>query len=332
MGIDSKRVIAIVTTVAVVGMAVYGVKKYYDSKKQDEQSISLDEAKEIVGVGREVLNSDQIEDIVDESRDTAGYNSSFTEPKSDVNMNDIREDSAADAYPKLSSYNVVGIRPDELAAAKEEEEEELEEAFYERDDPQEVQDARGFYSEDEDVIDELRYEPNSSEAREQFINMELVVLGRNNDTRDIIAMLYDHPFTPMCDEDENLKVRLADHRIKFFGMKSRWIKAITFGDVIMYYAKSAQYHCGNDIRYWVDYFLTCANIKDITMTSDEFEDVIRVLNTHNFFNEELQTHGLFGLSSTQMTEAIVVSRKRIDSQMTYDIEYGQFIQGVTMGN
>lgn len=361
MAINKKSVIGVVTTVTILGVTVYVIKKYYDSKKQEDQSISLEEAKQIVeegasdplqqnvimGSGGELIYdpdltthkdiikfrlSDQdtemavelIDEMKDDAREQANYNNSF-------NVQDVKEDSAADAYPKHSSYGPIGVKASELEDTLVTNEEAAESAWYETDDPQEVQDSKGYFEEDKDVIDELRYEPNSVEAREQYFNMELVVLGRDNDTRDIVSMLYDHEFVPMCDEDQNLKVRLIDHRIKFFGMTSKWNKQVTFGDVIMYYGKAAAYNCGDDVRHWVDYFLTCADLNNIILTSEEIEDKVRVLNTHNYFNEDLQSHGLFGLTSSQMTEAIVVSRNRIDARVTYDIEFNQFVQGVIMG-
>lgn len=351
LAINKKNVIGVVTTVTILGVTVYVIKKYYDSKKQDEQAISLDDAKKIVeavdsgltednvaiGYGGEIIYDPDLTTHKDSIR--FRLNDQDTEMAVELSEDDIegfKEDASADAYPKHSSYGSgpIGIKAseiDELADTLVTNEEAAESAWYETDDPQEVQDSKGYFEEDKDVIDDLRYEPNSPEAREQYFNMELVVLGRDNDTRDIVSMLYDHEFVPMCDEDDNLKVRLIDHRIKFFGIASKWNRHVTFGDVIMYYGKSASFNCGNDVRYWVDYFLTCADLNNITLTSDEIDDRVRVLNTHNYFNEDMQSHGLFGLTSSQMTEAIVTSRNRIDVRVTYDIEFNQFIQGVVMG-
>lgn len=343
MGINTKKVFGIVTTVAILGVTVYVVKKYYDSKKQDEKAIDLEEAKRIVedgaegrlgdyemedvkhgardlahydpsfkrrAVNRNTLNREEIAEVIDEARDMAGWNASF------INSDVVEPD------------RIIAIKPEDVKTGHELEDEEEEEAFYEGDDPEEVQDSKGYFEEDKEVIDDLRYEPNSVDAREQFINMELANLGRNNDTRDVVAMLYDHPFVPTCDEDQNLKTRLIDHRIRFFGLVSRWTKEVTYGDVIMYYGKSAEYNCENDARYWVDYFLTCADLNNITLTSEEIEERIKLLNAHTFFNDGLQSHGLFGLNPEQMTEAINVARKRIDEKVTYDLEFSQFVQGV----
>jgi hypothetical protein len=358
LGAKAKKIFGIVTTVAILGVTIYVIKKYYDSKKQDEKSIDLEEAKRIVdeddrdyvnahayhktkelglndydmedvkfgardlahydpnfkrrggNVRLRTLGDEQMEEIVDDARDQANYNASFT------NANVVERERP------------IAVKPKDVNTGHDLEAEEEEEDLLNGPDPQEVQDSKGYFEEDKEVIDDLRYEPNSMEAREQFINMELANLGRDNDTQDVVAMLYDHPFVPTSDEDQNLKTRLIDHRIKFFGLVSRWTKEVTYGDVVMYYGKAAEFNCDNDVRYWVDYFLTCADLNNITLTSDEIDERINLLNKHNFFNDGLQSHGLFGLTSAQMTEAIIVARKRIDEKVTYDIEFHQFVQGI----
>lgn len=353
MEIKYKRIIGFVVGVAVVGGTVYAIKKYYDEKKQSEESFGLDEAKHIVEEGRENLNLDQIDDVDPAMEETKmdSRNQAFVETNFDKTMDygtkdgkplteeemERMIDDARDEAHWNSSFSpdrdtsvrpIVGIKPDELAATLEAMEEQDEEDLMEGPDPEEVQNSKGYFAEDKEVIDDLRYEPNSIEAREQFINMELANLGRDNDTRDVIAMLFDHPFNPIGDEDHNLRIRLMDHRINFFTEKSKWVNEVTYGDLIMYYGKAAEFNCQEDVRYWVDYFLTCADINDIMLTSDEFEERINHLNNHNYFNEGLQSHGLFGLNSFQMTECIREAQRRVDRLVTYDIEFHRFISGV----
>lgn len=343
--------LGLITTVVIVGGTVYCIKKAYDTKKQEASAISLDEAKKIVEDRKAdieyvethaywqtkgvfpTISEDEMEDtkfgardishydpdferrelkpkemavLVDEARESADWNASFEPPKTAID----------------SDRQIFGVRVEDIVEEEEEEEEE------EDIDPEELQVSKGYFEEDKDVIDDLRYEPNSVDAREQFISMELANLGRDNDTRDIVAMLYDHSFVPTCTEDHNLMVRLIDHRIKFFGVVSRWTKEVTYGDLIMYYGKSAEFNCGNDVKYWVDYFLTCADMDNVTLTSEEIDDRINLLNSHTFYNKEMQSHGLFGLTEDQMTEAIDIALKRIDKQVTYDIEFHQLMQGV----
>lgn len=337
----ARNIITITTGFIIIGFTIYSIKKYYDAKKQDEQSIGLDEARAIVEEDDRLaydveyvethayyetlahydpnfkrkngeLTDEQMGALVDDARDQACWDSSFMTPGA----------SSSEKIP-------IGKKPSEVEYSPIlEEEEEEEEEWFEGPDPQEIQDGKQYFAEDKDVIDDLRYEPNSVEAREQFINMELANLGRSNDTRDVVDMLYDHPFTPTCDEDLNLKTRLIEHRINFFGMVSRWTKEVTFGDLVMYYGKAAEYNCGNDVLYWVDYFLTCANLNDLSVTSDMIDERINQLNIHKFYNEDTQSYGLFGLTDDQMHEAAKVAQNRIDEKMTYDIEFGVFMQGV----
>jgi hypothetical protein len=344
VAIKPKQIVGIIFGSGVVALTIYAIKKYYDEKKQNAASIGLDEAKAIVEEDKANLNRDQIdpamEDVKMDARNQAFVDTNFSkEPLeygskndkvlSDSEMERLVDDARDDAHWRSEFKGAV--KTDELAATLQSTDEEEEEDFMDGPDPQELQDSKGYFEEDKDVLDDLRYDANSVEAREQFINMELAVLGRDNDTRDVVGMLYDHPFNPIADEDLNLRTRLMDHRIKFFGENSKWINEITFGDVIMYYGKAAEYNCGEDVRNWVDYFLTCADINNVTLTSEEFSDVIDQLNKHTFYNNDMQCHGLFGLTSFQMTEAIRVAQGRVDKLVTYDIEFHNFITGVIQG-
>jgi hypothetical protein len=351
LAINRKQFASIVTGLAILGVTIYSIKKYYDSRKQDEQAIDLEEAKKLVKDDeRRVVNIGLNDDLLDEIKDDASAKAYYHHSKNRHDdsksisgekmtelVNDARDQASYDSSfmtPGSSGPDKlrIGLRPEELAATMEQvEEEEDIDPLLDGDDPEELQNSKGYFEETKDVIDDLRYEPNSIDAREQFINMELAALGRDNDTRDVVAMLYDHPFIPTCDEDQNLKTRLIDHRIKFFGVGSKWNNQVMYSDLIMYYGKSAEYNCGDELRNWVDYFLTCADINNITLTSDEFEERIKQLNNHNYYNEDTASHGLFGLTSAQMTEACITASKRIDERVTYDIEFHQFVQGVVMG-
>lgn len=375
LAINAKKVIGIVTTVAILGVTVYAIKKYYDSKKQDQKSIGVEEAKQIVeNVDRtlnadenkdyieahayyktkelglhETIRDDEMEDMKFGARDKAHYDptpkpkrpAGNRRSKPELNNEEMGEivDDARDeaswnasfAPPNIvESERPIAVRPEDVSTEPLLQDDiEEEEDLLDGPDPEELQDSKGYF-EEERVGDDLKYEANSIEAREQFINMELATLGRDNDTRDVIAMLYDHPFVPTTDEDQNLKTRLIDHRTKFFGLVSRWTKEVSYGDLVMYYAKAAEYNCGNEVRYWAEYFLTCADMNNITLTSDEFDERIELLNKHTFFNEDLQSHGLFGLNSAQMTEACIIARKRVDEKVTYDIQFHQFVHGIVM--
>jgi hypothetical protein len=358
VAIKPRQLVGIILGSGVVVFTIYSIKKYYDEKKQNAASIGLDEAKEIVEEGKTNLNRDQIdpamEDTKIDARNQAFVDMNFSKElpieygnKGDKElsaeeMERLVGDARDHAHWNTAGWNVnekdniglskeghIATKTDELAATLDNMEDETEDdLIMDGPDPEELQQSKGYFEEDKELLDDLRYEPNSIEAREQFINMELVVLGRDNDTRDVVGMLYDHPFNPISDEDRNLWTRLMDHRIKFFGEQSKWINEVTFGDVIMYYGKNAEYNCGEDVRHWVDYFLTCADINNITLTSEEFAYVIDQLNKHIFFNPDLQSHGLFGLTSFQMTEAARVAQGRVDGMVTYDIEFHNFITAI----
>lgn len=365
MAIKPRKLIGLILGAGVVGLTIYAVKKYYDEKRQNAASIGLDEAREIVAEDKANAERDHvdptIEDVKMDARNQAFVDTNFNKDGS-IDNEGVKFDSHSAAYDKVgfngkmdygtknehelspeemarlkedskdsAHWSVQAVKTDELAAtlaSMEEQDETEDDLIMSGPDPEELQQSKGYFEEDKELLDDLRYDANSIEALEQFINMELVVLGRDNDTREVVGLLYDHPFTPLCDEDRNLWTRLMDHRIKFFGEDSKWINQVTFGDVIMYYGKAAEFNLGEDVRHWVDWFLTCADINNVTLTSEEFAYVIEQLSKHTFYNNDMESHGLFGLSSFQMTESIRIAHDRVDKQITFDIEFNNFMTAI----
>lgn len=278
-----------VTIVVIIGGTIYAIKKSKDAQNEPVEEISLEEARAIVAR----RNVEQGESAAQ------GFNDGLQEyAKEDVKV-------MVEAYEQMEEYD-----------DKEEEEETYEP------DGSELITTNGGYSKGED---ELRYEPNSRDARNQFIKMELAEWLPLEDNYQTMLKLFEFPFQPQNDGDEMLRTQILDYRAQFFGFSSQWTKEITIADVVLHYGRAAEFQVGECVKYWVDYFLEFNEFTSMT-PSHEVDDLLGRLNTHSYFNHRTQTFGLFGLTRQSMDQAIKIANRNVDNSVTYEIEFNEFLK------
>lgn len=298
-----KYIMGTATILMIVGGTIYAIKKSKDLDKIDEDVvITAEQARlEVEAMRRQAKmeeHAQEFEELVDDIRDTANFNRSFM-PYDDREVEEF-EEMIDDIYIETN-------------AILDEMEEELEDDEY--------------LLEDTDIEEdgELRYEPSSIDARNQFIRMELAEWAPLEDTYQTMLRLFDIPFEPKNDGDWDLKTVIIDFRVQFFGFGSRWAKEVTIADVILHYARAATFNCDESVKYWTEYFLDF-NELDLTVPSHIIDENIDLLNNHAYFNEERQTFGLFGLTREGMDQAIKIASRNIDSSVTYEIEFNEFLK------
>lgn len=316
---NTKHILGTVTIIAIVGGTIYAIKKSKDLQKAEGEEISLEEARYIVakertGVTVGPINIDgtptsfevtDMEEVIDECREVADYNRSFMGNKPaeenpgygriikglgyDTHSDDIEEDEEEEMLPdpEIMEYNKIDRAGDE----------------------------------EENV---LRHEPNSVEALNQFRRMELAEWTVNEDNYQTMSMLFDFPFEPKNNGDEMLLTQIIDYRAQFFGLGSRWVKQISYADVILHFARKAVFNCDETIGYWVNYFLEFNNLFH-AYSSQAIDEEIESLNSHTYFNEERATFGLFGLTRESMDQAIRIADRNYGS-VTYEIEFNEFLK------
>lgn len=311
------QVLGTVTIVAIVGCTVYGIKKSKDAKKLEEQEITLAEAKEIVKERQ--FEEAYAEQFVKE--ETVTWRQSFEATK------DIDEDLTEEEIELLNKHS---LNEEELE--EDEEEITLEDVMDEdwnidenTDGPdieEESDDNIGVFTEEDRT---LRHEPSSMDALKQYKRMELAELAHNGDVYQTMLRLYDFPFQPTNDGDELLRTQIIDYRVQFFGFGSRWSQQVTFADVINHYARHAHFNCDETVGYWVEYFLEFNDLY-YAFSGSAIDASINTLNAHQYFNDERQTFGLFGLTRNSMDNAIKLASRNIDSSVTYEIEFQEFLK------
>lgn len=195
-------------------------------------------------------------------------------------------------------------------------EEMVEVGLHEYENPQEITE------EDE----KLRHDPNSKEARDQFIFMNLAEWQTGSDDYNTLLYLFTFPFNPRTKGDKMLRERLIDERMNFFGEDSKWNARVTWGDVVLYYARTAVFNLDNTVNFWTGHFIANMDIHHF-MSSDRVDEILDDLSKHYFFNEE-NYFGMFGLDDDALNAAYETADSQIDPDLTLDIQFDEFMTRV----
>jgi hypothetical protein len=318
-----KYILGTVTILAIIGGTIYAIKKHKDQEKLEGEAISLQEAEALVKCN--AIQKNQSERLMTPySKIDVEVTREIFESISENTDNVMFAPRFVDET--LESVSVVKVRKadqvdiDEVLEEYDDEDENEEETVLQDIDIDSA--IRDINTEEEE---KLRYEPNSNEARAQYIRMELAEWMPNDEVYKVLNKLFDFPFQPQNDGDEFLRTNIIDYRVRFFGFNSRWVKDVSYADVILHYARAAQYNCDESVRYWVEYFLEF-NEFDALTSSLTIDELLQSLNAHSYYNEERQTFGLFGLTSNSMDQAIRIANRNIDSSVTYEIEFNEFLK------
>lgn len=321
-----KYIFGATTITVIVGGTVYAIVKSNRMKKLEEEAITVAEAREIVAE-REGQEPEETEETV-----------KFNMVDLVVNGNDkdieevVEKQIKAIKVTKASEYS----EEEEIEELLEEVDVDINDPLFdayphinEKTEDYSVEPLVDFFYHEEGINPKedktLRYDPNSTQAKHQFIRMELADWEPNHDIYRIMIQLFEYPFIPTNPGDEMLRTKIIDYKVQFFGFDSRWNKEVSYADIILYYARNAQFNCGETVAYWVEYFI---DHTDLAWNSTEKQIEIQLLrlNSHTYFNEERQTFGLFGLSRDAMDQAITIANRNLDRSVTYDIEFQEFLK------
>lgn len=309
-----KHVLGTVTIVAIIGGTIYAIKKSKDLKKSEGEEISLAEAKAIVA-DRE-FHKEYDKHFPDKVKVGARFEGdklvsvSVVEELDEEEMHILKE-----GVREVAAFRNSVEAPYENEDFEDDEEEiEYEHMINEIDIPTLTK---------EDRV--LRYEPNTIDALNQFISMELAEWRTEDDAYQTLLRLFEFPFQPTCDGDDMLRTAIIDYRVQFFGFNSKWATQVTYADVILHYARAAHFNCDESVRYWAEYFL---DFNDLwyQYSSGTIDQTLKALNAHTYFNEERATFGLFGLTRNSMDNAIRIANRNIDGSVTYEIEFNEFLK------
>lgn len=173
--------------------------------------------------------------------------------------------------------------------------------------------------------EELRHDPNSREARDQFIRMKVAEWAPGDGAHDILMYLFTFPFTPTSEEDKLLRKVLMYNREEFFGSDSTWNSRITWGDVILHYAENLEFNLGHTVVYWAEFILDNMGINTM-MSSETVDQLLEDLTNHTFWND-FDQFGLFGLDDDQLDNSYLIADDQVDPSLTFDIQFNEYLKG-----
>lgn len=303
-----RYILGTVTIVTIVGGTIYAIKKAKDLERQEEQAISVEEAQAIAREAKEDIQEEDSEEVI-------------TVLTTAVALEDSEEQE-----------EVIHIRkPILVIPGDEEDEDEYPDVDEQIEGPILTVEPLIEFSYIEEGIDNpkedktLRFEQNSDQAKHQYIRMELADWEPSTEVYQILLRLFEIPFIPMNDGDDILRTQIIDYKVQFFGWGSKWNREVSFAEVILHYAKAAEYNCGESVAFWAEHFLYSAGFRN-EQSSEQFDIMIMRLNSHSHFNDHTQTFSLFGFNRQRADECIKLANRNIDRAVTYEIEFNEFLK------
>ena len=178
--------------------------------------------------------------------------------------------------------------------------------------------------EEEEMV--LKHDPNSREARDQFIKMKIAEWSPGDEAHDLLIYLFTFPFKPTREDDKLLRKVLIYNREDFFGPDSKWNSRITWADVILHYAGLLEFNLGESINYWTEFLLDNMGVS-VVMSSESLDKLLLELSNHTFYNDDTNRFGLFGLNDDELDNAYLVADGQVEPGLTFEIQFNELLKG-----
>lgn len=322
---STRYIFGLTTILVIVGGTAYAIKKSKDKKNVEGISITSEQAKAEIDAWKKLKDIDMSEEVsgVDSDGDISPEEMKIHRFKVAREMEELH-------YRKYAKFEEDEDYEDENENSDEDYEDNSEGmGYFEEVDEEDSEIEEVMYEMREKNLEKgdktLRFDPDSLDAKKQYIQMELADWNPQEDMHMTLTMLFDFPFKPKNDGDDSLRTNLIEYRSHFFGFGSKWTREVTYADVILHYARAAEYNCDESIRYWVDYFMDFNEIA-YHLSSHELDEIIDDLNNHIYINKDMGTFGLFGLTRESMNNAIKIASRNVDKEVTYEIEFNEFLK------
>ena len=176
----------------------------------------------------------------------------------------------------------------------------------------------GEDDEEEEEDEEVRFPPNSIEALNQYVEMMLAEFKRGSEEYNILKRLYNIRYVPQNESDNNIKTYMMEEHKQFFGPASVHNNKVTWGDVLLYFARTMDFDLDGGVTYWAGIMINNIGLTE-GMGELELEKTLSDLSMHIFNSPK--GYGLFGLDEEQYD--MVLSRIN-NSTVTYMSFTGQY--------
>ena len=168
-------------------------------------------------------------------------------------------------------------------------------------------------------------DPNSSQALEQFINMNTADLQKGFGDDQMLRILFGIPFKPETTGDKVLYGALLASRLDFFGPESKWSNIVTWADVLIHYADKLDFEIGGGQSAWIHHFFEHLEFVP-QMNREEMRFQLTNLTKHNFINHNTGLFGLFGLDDSGCLDLHCQLEYSVEKRYSFEMEFNSFIE------
>lgn len=177
-----------------------------------------------------------------------------------------------------------------------------------------------IYMIDESEEEKLRHEPNSVEALNQFITMELSDI-ESPDVLKVMDSLFRISINPdskfAINQGESAISRMVDNRFQFFGV-SRWTEDLSVADLLLSFAKLEHFDLDADIERSLLVYFENLGIYD---PIEQIKFDINRVNWEAVMNHEWRYDGNWGMFGLDEQEIEFLLRDRTRVSGSADIRF-----------
>lgn len=311
------------TLTGTVGYIVYKAYKAYQEEREIEDSSKPVSGKEILetkNMEEKIATKQSMEELAEEVRQ---------ELKELDDELDNAYDISSDGFVKYTGENrmdrVADVNIYRTAHLDDTDENQTAASIF--DDPKDpkwmIEGATwdGIVMEKED--DELRYDPNSDEALEQYKRMIFSDFDGEYDLIPRLERVFDKKFFPINEPDANVQKHILIEREKFFGEGvSAWNRDTTFAELFIFFANRVAWDYYIDSAYVLKFILDNVNIYQHS-SETKLSTMVTDIKDHNFMSDN-DTYGIFGLTPEDYENNIVNYPGRVinsNDDVTFAMEY-----------
>ena len=188
----------------------------------------------------------------------------------------------------------------------------------------EYEEEDNYEEDEEEEMDILKYEPNSLEAKDQYVMLLLSDFDRYSRDYTLLNRLLRVPFSGDPKVNEIMLENIWEAKVHFYGPDSVWLDVTSWGDVAIYFADRAEFDLGYTRDYWFGTFMDTIGFSTSDSVSEqEFEEIMDSLCNNYFYGAN---YGLFGLSRDQVLEAGKIDAIEHISQLSIERQYQEYVK------
>ena len=279
-----------------VGYVVY--KAYITHKKEVEEGITSEEIQDI-------KTQKETKEEVERFEKVSAYH-----------ISEEYEEEEPDKFIVTTGGIDLDIEPDY------EEPDDISEDYFEEEDANDVAEDTSYFGGEEE---ELRHDPNSKEAIDQYRMMMLSDYEIKPDIYDTLQMVWDYSYSPINQRDETIFLHITEERERFFGPNSVYSNGATMAELLIFFANKLSFDYSVPIVSSMRLILDSLELDD-SVGATKLASTLSAVEKHNFVSSQ-NRFGIFGLTLDDYRHKLckypqVVIKHNAD--VGFDMEYNVF--------